>query len=73
MQTPQSQSEFEEQLRDIPGASVQPHTGDGVNVTLEDGTKITTYPERATDGQPSYTIRDPDGQVTHHGSLTGTD
>ena len=69
LQTPLTQEEFETGLREIPGASVQTHTGGGVVAEI-DGTVIQTYPTRSTDGRPGYTITSPSGERTHHGSLT---
>ena len=72
LQNPTSKQEFEDGLRDVAGEeNVQTHCGGGVIAELEDGTVIQTYPVRRTDGLPGFTITNPDGQQTHHGSLTG--
>ncbi len=72
LQTPVSKEEFEERLREIAGkGNFINHSGDGVEAILEDGTVINTYPVRVHDGLPGFTITSPDGDRTHHGSLTG--
>ncbi|MBX2836789.1 MAG: hypothetical protein KTR35_08035 [Gammaproteobacteria bacterium] len=71
-ETPQTQEEFEEELRDIPGAEVEEHSGGGVTATLPDGTEVTTYPERTSTGHPGYSVESPDGTITK-GSLVGSD
>ena len=71
-ETPLSQSEFENQLGEIPGATVTPHSGGGVVVELEDGTTISTYPQRDSEPYPGYSIDTLDGNQIK-GSLTGTD
>ena len=72
-ETPQTQEEFEDNIRNIPGAEVNTHSGGGIHATLSDGTQVSTYPERASTGEPGWQVTSPEGEVTHKGSLVGND
>lgn len=54
LETPNSKEDFEDEIRDIPGAEVKEHGGPGIEATLPDGTKVSTYPERGSNGHPGY-------------------
>jgi len=73
IETPTSKEEFEEKLKDIPGAEVKEHGGPGIEVTLDDGTIVSTYPVRRSTGYPGYQVISPDRELTHKGSLVGSE
>ncbi len=69
-ETPQTVAEFEENIRDIPGAEITEHGGPGIHATLPDGTEVSTYPARGSTGHPGFQVISPDGELTK-GSLVG--
>lgn len=56
---PGTLGELNGQLAGLPGATVAPRPDGGATITLPDGTKISTYPERTSTGKPGYEITKP--------------
>ncbi|WP_420350762.1 RHS repeat domain-containing protein [Paenirhodobacter sp.] len=64
--------ELHGKLSGLAGAAVEPRPDGGATISLPDGTKISTYPERTSTGKPGYEITKPgERKSSIKGSIEG--